>query len=52
MRKQYIVSLDTAGFVPPVAYDARDVLANQPSCTAFSVADQARAHTHARTHAH
>jgi len=40
VRKQYIVSLDTAGFVPPVAYDARDVLANQPSCTAFSVADQ------------
>ena len=40
VRRQYAVSLSTADFAPPDAYDARDVYAGQPSCVAFQVANQ------------
>lgn len=40
VRRQYVVSLSTAGFTPPAVYDARDVYASQPPCVAYNVVNQ------------
>ena len=40
VRKQYTTTLDTTGFTPPVAYDARDRYAADPGCVAYGVLDQ------------
>ena len=39
-RRAFYVELDTTGFAPPDAYDARDVYAAQQPCKAFSVLNQ------------
>ena len=40
VRRQYTTTLDTTGFTPPAAYDARDRYAADPACVAYSVLDQ------------
>jgi cathepsin B len=40
VRRQYVTSLDTTGFTPPAAYDARDRYASDPACAAYAVLDQ------------
>jgi hypothetical protein len=37
VEKRYRTQLATAGFTPPVAFDARDVYAGQTPCKAFEV---------------
>ncbi len=39
-RKAFYVQLDTADFVAPVAYDARDIYAGQVPCKAYQVLNQ------------
>jgi C1A family cysteine protease len=39
-RRSYTTMLDTAGFTPPEAFDARDVVANQTACKAFAALNQ------------
>jgi cathepsin B len=40
VMKQYHMQLDTTDFVPPEAYDERDVYAGQTPCKAFEVMNQ------------
>ena len=40
MLKQFHVQLDTTDFVPPEAYDERDVYAGQTPCKAFEITNQ------------
>jgi cathepsin B len=42
VRRQYVTTLDTTGFTPPVYYDARDRYASAPSCVAYNVLSQGK----------